>query len=801
MRFLYERWCRFSFPAWQVALILVLFLMLPMYSFPASSGGEDTSSPDQQTPTAEPQSMVTPAAATPPSGGETNPESSGIPPNMPLTEVSPPTGAEKAAAPSGQEPLATLMHKGGQLSQILMQLKKQTGVNVVPRGAKIADLKIDIFAQKEPVSQILQKISSSNGLIIHQIDAMNYEIMDDKTYQTEVLPRQVIRKVFILKYIKAEEARKALQNVLTKNIGQMAADPRTNKLIVTDLPQVVELIKRLLDEIDVQLMTRVFYIRHAEVSDIADKLQNYKSAPGTIDVDPKSHQIIVTDIFQNIKRMEMLVELLDVGPEMRAYDLNNIGFDGKGADQIGKMIEQVLTKNADVFWQIDEKTATLIVQDVPEVHEKIEKILAVVDRPVKQVLIYAEMVDTNFDKNYDFGINWNVSKDLFSAARDSLFGTSIPTGTSGNLTKDLGFLNLHEEFPTFTMDGSGLAVGYLNKYVRASLNATLRKSDTKVLLQPRMLVKNKEEVSITVGGTKAYYTTNYYYGATTTGSQYTSAGQGSVQYGLNVSMKPTISNNGLIEMVINISNSDANVIPGTGVNAGVPLIDTTKVDSKTTLIIPSGETRVLAGIINSMGSKSHKGIPWFAEIPILGPLFGTYSSKDTQRNILFFITPTIVEEKTRRKDYYRGRSIDELIAEEGKGPGYLETPTTGTLTTSMSGKEVSLNEGAPALSSTRPLELRRLLGENAHLDAETLRQERAGVTGGPSGSFMENIPTRLPSVEPMVRTYPIRGVTTTLAPGKEGVGESSPPPTSDEGKTTMEGERVRRLAPQTETQY
>ena len=798
MRFLYEKWCRFSFPVWHVALILVLFLMLPMYSFPASSGGEETSNPDQQPTTTEPQSTGLPGAGTSPSGGETNPESSGIPPNMPSTEVLPPTGAEKAAAPSGQEPLATLMHKGGQLSQVLMQLKKQTGVNVVPRGAKIADLKIDIFAQKEPVSQILQKISSSNGLIIHQIDAMNYEIMDDKTYQTEVLPREVIRKVFILKYIKAEEARKALQNVLTKNIGQMAADPRTNKLIVTDLPQVVELIKRLLDEIDVQLMTRVFYIRHAEVSDIADKLQNYKSAPGTIDVDPKSHQIIVTDIFQNIKRMEMLVELLDVGPEMRAYDLNNIGFDGKGADQIGKMIEQVLTKNADVFWQIDEKTATLVVQDVPEVHEKIEKILAALDRPVKQVLIYAEMVDTSFDKGYEFGINWNASRDLFSARQDTLFG--FPVGP-GDITKDLGFLNLHEEFPTFTMDGGGLAVGYLNKYVRANLSATLSKSDTKVLLQPRMLVKNKEEVSIEVGGTKAYYTTNYYYGATTTGNQYNSSGQSSVQYGLNVKMKPVISNNGLIEMGIDISNSDANVIPGTGVNEGIPLVNTTKVGSKTTLIIPSGETRVLAGIINNGNTKTHTGIPWFAEIPILGPLFGKYTSKDTQRNILFFITPTIIEEKTRKKDYYRGRSIDELIAEEGKGPGYLETPTTGTLTTSMSGKEVSLKEGAPALSSTRPVELRRLLGENAHLDAETLRQERAGVTGGPSGSFMENIPTRLPSVEPTVRTYPTRGVTTTLAPGKEGVGESSPPPTPDEGKTTMEGERVRRLAPQPETQY
>jgi type II secretory pathway component GspD/PulD (secretin) len=364
-----------------------------------------------------------------------------------------------------------------------MNLKKQTGINVILKG-KAVDLRIDIIAQNEPVSQLLQKIAGSKGMVLHQIDNLNYEMMDEATYQKDVLPKQVIRKIFVLKYIKAEEARKALANVSTKGIGQMAADPRTNKLIVTDLPQVVEYIKRLLDEIDVQLLTRVFYIRHADVAAIAEKLKNYKSVPGTIEVDPKTHQIIVYDIFQNIKRMEMLVEVLDVGPEIRVYNLNNIGIEGKAADQLSKAIEQVITKNADVFWQIDEKTGTLVVQDVPEVHERIEQILAALDQPIKQVLIYAELIDTSFNKDYDFGIAWDVSRDLFSARRDGLF-PNIPTGSSGDLTNHLGFINLHEEYPTFSMTGKGLAVGYLNKYIRANLSAALTKSDTKILLQPR----------------------------------------------------------------------------------------------------------------------------------------------------------------------------------------------------------------------------------------------------------------------------------------------------------------------------
>lgn len=779
------------FPLVAICALLTLFAFL---SIPAAAEPADnTENVNPDVPEGRPVSPDLPPPMPP--GISAPPSESLDAPPMDAASASKPAFS---AAP-GQEPIATLIFKGGQMGTILAQLKKQTGVNVVPRGAKITDIKMDLIAQKEPVSQILQKIANaaSPPLYLHQTDAMNWELMDEKTYKTEFLPKQVIRKIFVLKYIKAEDARKALENVKTKDIGQMAADPRTNKLIVTDLPQVVELIKRMLDEIDVQLMTRVFYIRHADVSDIADKIQNYKSAPGTIDVDPKSHQIIVSDIFQNIKRMEMLIELLDVGPEMRVYDLNNIGSGGKGADELSKAIEQVLTKNADVFWQIDEKSGTLIVQDVPEVHERVEQVLAALDRPIKQVLIYAELIDTNFNKTYDLGITWDASEDFFSAVRDNLFTgdgatNRIPTGTSGDLTKDLGFLNLEEEFPVFTMDGSSLAVGYLNKYFRATLKAALSRSDTKVLLQPRMIVKNQEEASVKVGGNKPYRTTNYY-----TDNRWQSSGQSTVHYGLDVTLKPTISNTGLIEMEVNFTNSDASFV---GDPTKDPLVETTEVVAKTKLIIPTGETRVIAGMLNNNKSQTRGGIPLLAEVPIIGPLFGSNSQKDGTRNILFFITPTIIEEKPNRKDYYRGKSIDELMEEGVKLPDFLENLTSPTLTTSRkkSGEEI---EGEPALESDMPVELKRLLKDTSNLDAENLRQQRQEALAGPSGSFSDTAAAsgaRTTAAEASVRP-PITA--TTPPAGKEGeTAPPAPPRPSEEELRRFEADRPRRTTVPTDTE-
>jgi type II secretory pathway component GspD/PulD (secretin) len=671
-----------------------------------------------------------------------------------------------------------------------MFLKKQTGVNVVLIG-KVNNLRMDVISQNEPVSQILQKIASSKNLVVVRNDSMNYELMDEQTYQKEKLPKMAQRKIFILKHIKAEDARKALQNVLTKGIGQMAADPRTNKLIITDLPQVIELIKRLLDEIDVQLIWRAFYIRHADVAAIADKLKNYKSGPGTIEVDPKTHQIIVYDIFQNIKRMEMLVEVLDVGPEMRVYNLNNIGVDGKIAQQLSKAIEQVITKDADVFWQIDDRSGTLVVQDVPEVHEKIEQILAALDQPVKQVLIYAEMVDTSFNKSYDFGIRWDASEDFFSAARDGLF--TVPTGTSGDLTNNMGFLNLHEEFPTFSMDGSQLLVGYLNKYFRANLNAALTKSDTRILLQPRFIVKNQEEVKVKVGGSKPYRTTNYY-----TDNRWQSSGQASISYGLEVTMKPSISNNGLIEMEIEISNSDASFIGDVNEN---PLVEKTEVSAKTILVIPSGETRVLAGLINNNDTDTRNGIPFLVEIPIIGPaLFGKKSERDTRRNILFFVTPTLIEERPTNKDFYRGKSVQDLVG-EGEMPSYLDELTSASLTGKKTGDSEDLSqETAPSLSSDKPVELQQLLAGKANLDLDTLRQERMAVTIGPEGEFSStSAPSSPPPPSPSPRTVAQRG--------EQPKDEPPPEPKDDKGEEETPSEQYKgeqrpyRPAPPPETKY
>jgi type II secretory pathway component GspD/PulD (secretin) len=290
------------------------------------------------------------------------------------------------------------------------RLSQQTGSNIVARGKTLGQ-RVNLIVRDIPLERALDQVVAQkpNWLWHKPEDQPNtYEIWDQESFRTEVLPRNVRQKVFIPREITAEEAHKAITGILTPNIGVASFDPRSNKLIVTDLPYVLELVQRLLEAIDVKFITRVFYIAHADVGEMAEKLSNLKSpAAPAPEVDARTHQIIVRDRLDIIRQMELLVETLDIGPELRIYDLNTLGWDGIGRDEIDELVSQIITPDA--LYQINVQAGKLLVEDIPEVHEKIEKILAAIDQPPKQVLIQCEIIETSFQEGFNWTIDYTFS--------------------------------------------------------------------------------------------------------------------------------------------------------------------------------------------------------------------------------------------------------------------------------------------------------------------------------------------------------------------------------------------------------
>lgn len=631
-----------------------------------------------------------------------------------------PAEAGGGAATSAGEASINLAFSGAPIERVLDSIARQSGRTVVARG-KAAGRPISIIARGETFESALNKVVNSQpDLLIYRPEDQpgTVEIWDQATYRQEVLPKLVRQKVFVPRNITAEEASKAIAGILTPNIGAVAFDARSNKVIVTDQPYVLEIAQRLLEQIDVDFNTRVFYIVHADVNEIAEKIAALKSpAAPAPDVDVRTHQIIVRDRLENIRKMELLVNTLDRGPDIRVYDLNNIGIEGEDATSLQEALERIITPEA--FFQINVRASKLILEDVPEVHEKVEKLLAALDQPIKQVLIQAEIIETAFNEGFNYSIDYVFSRDLFASVIDGLTGVSgvLPTGPGGIEVApgttppqggglpgqpppfggvpfsgrrgasvdrgDLGFLDFRREFPIGRVSGSGIDTRILTKNAYITLQAAMSDSRTRVLQQPSVLVENQKLVSLNIGQEVPYFTGGSVYGGSTIGQNgqiIQQAGQPVQQrlkVGLLLDITPVISNNGLVELEISLSNDtpvfDEIQFAGqtyTGVGSNTQQIDTT-------LVIPSGETRVIGGLVNDRKSETRSGVPGLVKIPVLGPLlFGSYNrpaADNGRRNLLIFLTPTIVEEHPRSPAKYKGRAFEQ------EDLAFL-SPPDGTLT-------------------------------------------------------------------------------------------------------------------------
>lgn len=589
--------------------------------------------------------------------------------------LSPSEDSEDAeGADAGPSEGVSLVASNLPIENVVGQLGEQAGVKISARG-KTAGEKVSLIQPKKvPIREILNQLVNSkpNWILYEPPDRPGtFEIWDQETYKAEVLPRLVRPKVFVPKEITAEEAAKALEGVMTPGIGKVAFDPRSNKVIMTDLVPVLELAQRLLQTIDVQFYTRVYSIGHADVNDVAEKLSALKSpAAPDIQVDERTRQIIVSDRIDILQKMEQLVETLDIGPEMRVYAINNLGVEGEELEDLEAAIEEILTPDA--YYHFNVRQGKLIVRDLPEVQERVEKVLEAFDAPVRQILLQVEIIETEFADGFNWNVDYAFSGDLLGAVTDGLI-SGVPSGSSSNADGEIiegseGFVNFRKEFPIVQAGSTGIDAQMLTSHAFIKLQAAMSDSRTRVLQQPRILVENQKLATFDVGQSVPFFTggTIGYTGNNgNIGNSYPSSPvQQLLQVGLYVEVTPIISANGLVELEIAVENSSPLRVDQQFNGQTYTGVGKTNQTLETTMWVPSGATRVIGGLVTDSKSEVRSGIPGLMKIPFIGPaLFGSYTKNpedNRRRNLLIFITPTIVEETPSNPQKYKGALMANL---------------------------------------------------------------------------------------------------------------------------------------------
>lgn len=276
---------------------------------------------------------------------------------------------------------------------------------------------------------------------------------------------------------------------------------------------------------------------------------------------------------------------------------------------------------------IDDRTNTLIVQDVSSSLEAIRNMIVKLDIPIRQVMIESRIVnaDENFTK--DLGIRFGYSKATAPAAADNTVAT---VGSNANLslapTTDNFLVNLPVPGATTNI---GLAVGKVGSYLlQLELSALLAEGRGEDIANPKIITANQSEAIIESGVEIPF-------------QEASSSGATSVSFkkavlALRVTPQITPDNRVLLDLSV---NQDTRGSPDV---LGVPPINTRNVTTQ--VLVNDGETVVLGGVYSQTDRTSLDRVPFFGDLPYLGFLFRKNRVEKNKTELLIFVTPKILKE-------------------------------------------------------------------------------------------------------------------------------------------------------------
>src|ERR1700678_2758255 len=305
-------------------------------------------------------------------------------------------------------------------------------------------------------------------------------------------------------------------------------------------------------------------------------------------------------------------------------------------------VKKFLSQRGDVV--ADERTNALIVSDIPSVLPQIDRIIQQMDRKTQEVEIEARVVAATRSFARDIGVQlgfgWgNGTTGIGGAPGASGVGGSPITvnglnplypvmagGTASSGTNIPLFSNLGATGPT-----SGLSLVNATNNMQLDMILTMAESRglLKVLSRPRVVTQNNIQAVVKQGVQIPIVTAAQLGGPPT--STYVSAF-------LRLTVTPQITSEGTIFLNVDVENS----LPNFGVtNDGNPELITQQ--ATTQVLVTDGGTVVIGGVIQTQNSIEIDQVPLLGNIPYLGNLFKHTQVNTSNQELIFFITPRIIQ--------------------------------------------------------------------------------------------------------------------------------------------------------------
>jgi type IV pilus assembly protein PilQ len=301
------------------------------------------------------------------------------------------------------------------------------------------------------------------------------------------------------------------------------------------------------------------------------------------------------------------------------------------AEDLRQLLTQtVLSQRGSI--QFDQRTNTLIINDLPDRLERAAGLLTTLDRPEPQVEIEARIVQTTRDFARNLGVQWGVgaraSGDLGNTLPLSFPNQAAVGGRTGNTSGPDGTASMVNLGVSPATSAIGVALGAVNGAVNLDVALTALEStgQGRILSTPRVSTQNNVEAEITQGVQIPIQTV----ANNTVTVTFRDAA-------LTLRVTPQITATNTVIMRISVENASPDF--SRAIN-GIPPIDTQR--ALTQVLVGDGDTTVIGGIYVSREQASQDRTPGLHRIPLLGWLFQRNEFSDESRELLIFITPKIM---------------------------------------------------------------------------------------------------------------------------------------------------------------
>jgi general secretion pathway protein D len=294
-----------------------------------------------------------------------------------------------------------------------------------------------------------------------------------------------------------------------------------------------------------------------------------------------------------------------------------------------------------------EETNSILVRSSPQAWKSIRNVIEKLDVMPMQVHIEAQVAEVELSGDLSYGVNWFLEQ----AATDAGF-PNLNRRTNPDVPLKWSTIGAS------VTNANGLSWSLVKNGAAAVISALDKVTDVHILQTPSVFVRNNAEASLNVGTRIPIESVSVNTG---TGNNNTYSQVQYLDTGVILKVRPRVSRDGMVFMDIVQEVSSV----GAPLNANSTNVTINNRKLKTEAAVQSGETVLLAGLINDETRRGGSGLPGLSRIPVIGALFGRQNSSTTRRETIILLTPTLVrnpEESRGLTDEYsrRFRAMEPL---------------------------------------------------------------------------------------------------------------------------------------------